>query len=204
MASLAAAAAERCPSVTIAQGALVCEDCEMLGPYPIIISAGTVIHPCCSIRALGGPITIGEENMIEERAVIENPAADAGGAPAPMVIGSMNLLSVGCKVVGSDVGNLNVIEAKATLQRGCTIGTGCVVGIAVKLAPGTRIDDGSVAFYLSPPGETRIHPAKRLKEQHLSQIRRYLDIMRDDKSRCSLAEFHKLLAPTTTSAGAPK
>ena len=58
-------------SVQIAPGALVCEDrVELVGD--ITIGSRTLIHPSVKIIAQGGPIFIGDNNLIEEQTVIIN------------------------------------------------------------------------------------------------------------------------------------
>ena len=57
-------------SVKIAPGAMVCNECELLGD--ITIGSMTVIHPKASIIAEAGPIIIGECNIVEEQARIIN------------------------------------------------------------------------------------------------------------------------------------
>lgn len=54
----------------MAQGAVVCVEASFQGE--VKIGSGTVVHPCARILATGGPIIIGESNIIEERVVIEN------------------------------------------------------------------------------------------------------------------------------------
>ena len=52
------------------KGAVVCVDATIEGD--VVIGAGTVVHPGARILALSGPIVIGENNIIEETAVIKN------------------------------------------------------------------------------------------------------------------------------------
>jgi dynactin-6 len=48
----------------------VCQEAELIGD--ITIEEGTVVHPKARILAKGGPIIIGQNNIIEEQVVIEN------------------------------------------------------------------------------------------------------------------------------------
>jgi carbonic anhydrase/acetyltransferase-like protein (isoleucine patch superfamily) len=57
-------------SVKIASTAVVCSECELKGD--ITIGARTVVHPKAKILAEGGPIIIGENNLIEEQVEIAN------------------------------------------------------------------------------------------------------------------------------------
>jgi dynactin-6 len=59
------------PQLTIHPGALVCEDLVVEGEYSVTIGPGTVVQPRCRILALGGPVVIGGNNILEERVVIE-------------------------------------------------------------------------------------------------------------------------------------
>ena len=57
-------------SLTIAPGAIVCNESQLVGE--ISIGTRTVVHPKAQIIAEAGPIIIGENNIIEERAKIIN------------------------------------------------------------------------------------------------------------------------------------
>ncbi|KAJ8321485.1 hypothetical protein KUTeg_000966 [Tegillarca granosa] len=62
--------AESRSSVKITPGAVVCDECELVGDITIeyywFTGARTVIHPKARIVAEDGPIIIGENNIIEE------------------------------------------------------------------------------------------------------------------------------------------
>ena len=57
-------------SLTVSPGAVVCNESKLLGE--VSIGARTVVHPKATIIAEAGPIIIGENNLIEEQAVIVN------------------------------------------------------------------------------------------------------------------------------------
>lgn len=57
-----------CFRIKIAPGAVVCVESKLKGV--INIGSMTVIHPKASIIAEAGPVTIGENNIIEEQAAI--------------------------------------------------------------------------------------------------------------------------------------
>ena len=63
-------------SVTIASGAIVCNESTIIGD--VSIGTRTVVHPKAQIIAEAGPIIIGENNLIEERARIINTASGDG------------------------------------------------------------------------------------------------------------------------------
>ncbi|KJH51719.1 bacterial transferase hexapeptide repeat protein [Dictyocaulus viviparus] len=56
--------------INIHPTAIVCREAVLEGN--VRIGAGTVVHPFAIIKASNGPILIGENNIIEERSLIEN------------------------------------------------------------------------------------------------------------------------------------
>ncbi|VDM61386.1 unnamed protein product [Angiostrongylus costaricensis] len=56
--------------------AIVCREATLEGD--IRIGAGTVVHPFAVIKATNAPIIIGENNIIEERSLIENICVSNG------------------------------------------------------------------------------------------------------------------------------
>jgi dynactin-6 len=80
---------------TISTEAVVCQDAELIGD--VTIGARTVVHPKAIVNAKGGPIIIGEDNVLEEQIEIVNNSAE------PMVIGSFNLFEVRCCVQAQKV-----------------------------------------------------------------------------------------------------
>uniref|UniRef100_A0A1I7YJF4 Dynactin subunit 6 n=1 Tax=Steinernema glaseri TaxID=37863 RepID=A0A1I7YJF4_9BILA len=115
------------PKLTIAQGAVVVKDCILEGE--ITIGTGTVVHPKATIRALTGPIVIGENNIIEETSIIENNHEDG----FVMKIGNENVFEVGAVVKARSVGDHNVfhirseVGSEVEVPEGCSIGVKCVV-----------------------------------------------------------------------------
>ena len=61
--------------------------------------------------ARSGPIVIGDNNIVEERAEILNE----GPEEAVMILGSGNLVGAGARVASLKMGNSNVVEAGARL-----------------------------------------------------------------------------------------
>jgi dynactin-6 len=53
--------------------------------------AGTILQPRCTIVAAAGPIIFGQNNVVEELAVIVNRHKE------PLIIGDCNLFEVGCR-----------------------------------------------------------------------------------------------------------
>ena len=132
--------------ITIAKSAVVCKGCVLKGN--ISIGAGTVIHPGCQILALGGPIQIGANNLIEEQvSIINSPNANQGTGQVTL-IGSNNSFAVGCTVESVAVGDGNVVEPKAHLKVGTLIPNGCTIGAAVILDPTEVLEDGTTVWGL--------------------------------------------------------
>ena len=61
------------PSSKINQLAIVCKEASLKGE--VTIGANTVVHPNVRILAEGGPIIIGEDNLIKEGTTIINKSA---------------------------------------------------------------------------------------------------------------------------------
>ena len=73
--------------------------------------------------ARSGPIVIGDNNIVEERAEILNE----GPEEAVMILGSGNLVGAGARVASLKMGNSNVVEAGARVGRGTVLSYGCVL-----------------------------------------------------------------------------
>ncbi|VDL80200.1 unnamed protein product [Nippostrongylus brasiliensis] len=76
--------------VEIHPTAIVCREALLEGS--IRVGAGTVVHPFAIIKATNGPIIIGENNIIEDRCLIENILNDGSKV---MEIGDQNIIEVG-------------------------------------------------------------------------------------------------------------
>eukprot|EP00047_Mylnosiga_fluctuans_P004568 m.235302 g.235302 ORF g.235302 m.235302 type:complete len:171 (+) comp12799_c0_seq1:149-661(+) len=107
----------------------------------ITIGAGTVIHPAVTIIAEGGPIIIGDNNLIEEQTVIINKSTGS-----VLVIGNGNVFEVGSRVESSTIGDDNVIEAKAVVGPQAVIGNNCRIGAMCTVSPNEFLADNTVVF----------------------------------------------------------
>uniref|UniRef100_A0A0B7BTJ2 Dynactin subunit 6 n=1 Tax=Arion vulgaris TaxID=1028688 RepID=A0A0B7BTJ2_9EUPU len=131
------------PHLKIAAGAMVCEDCELIGD--ITIGTRTVIHPKARIVADAGPIIIGDYNIIEELVTIQNISSAGENEGKVQIIGNNNVFEVGATVEAIRIGDHNVIESKAKVEskveiaNGCIIGAGCVLNICEHLPDNTVI-----------------------------------------------------------------
>lgn len=118
----------KCPPSTI-----ICrEKTLILGE--VTIGPGCVVHPTARIIARNGPITIGSNNLIEERVNIINNFTE------PMVIGDNNVFEVYSQCETRRMGSNNIIECKAfvgpeiELTDNCIIGAGCRLPDTPKLS----------------------------------------------------------------------
>ena len=102
-------------SVSIASGAVVCNECKIVGD--VSIGSKTVIHPKAEIIAEAGPIIIGENNLIEERTRIVNQNSSGAETTPVMIIGNDNVFEVDCTSNALKIGDNNVLEMKSFVGR---------------------------------------------------------------------------------------
>uniref|UniRef100_A0A1B6E4V0 Dynactin subunit 6 n=1 Tax=Clastoptera arizonana TaxID=38151 RepID=A0A1B6E4V0_9HEMI len=130
--------------IRIAPGAVVCVESKLRGS--ICIGSMTVIHPKATIIADKGPIIIGENNIIEEKAFISHqnlPEATIDN-PIPLMIGMNNIFEVGCTVMAKAIGDHNVLEAKCYVGPEVELGNGCIVGAGCRVTLPQKIEDNAV------------------------------------------------------------
>jgi dynactin-6 len=125
--------------VKIAAGAVVCaEQTQLVGD--VTIGCQTIVHPTSSIKALKGPIIIGESNIIEERVSIVN------NSEKPLVIGSFNVFEVGSHSESQSIGDHNVLEYKSVLGRKTILTTGCIIGAKCHVETDEILQPNTVIF----------------------------------------------------------
>jgi len=135
--------------VTIAAGAVVCNECELKGE--VTIGPRTVIHPKARILAEAGPIFIGEGNLIEEQSEIINRADEGsseppGGTVPVMIIGNNNVFEVGSRTESLKIGDSNILEAKCSVGRHTNLSNGCIVGAGCSLTVEETLAENSVVY----------------------------------------------------------
>ncbi|KAI6656394.1 Heat shock protein 70 [Oopsacas minuta] len=84
-------------------GAVVCADTILIGQ--VTIGANTVVHPKATLDGSGGPIVIGQNNILEENVVIKGTEI--------IEIGSGNSFRVGTHCHAKKVGDNNIFEMKS-------------------------------------------------------------------------------------------
>jgi len=125
-------------SLQITTGACVCVEAEIRGE--VKIGTKTIVHPCARILATGGPIIIGDANIIEELVTIENVSSEV------MHIGNNNVFEVASTVMARSVGDHNVFETKCFVGDDVGVQNGCVFGAGTKITAPTAVTDNSIFF----------------------------------------------------------
>nr|CAG4648376.1 EOG090X0I48 [Moina brachiata]SVE93362.1 EOG090X0I48 [Moina brachiata] len=141
----------------IATGAVVCCECELQGD--ITIGSRTVIHPRAKILALGGPIIIGENNIIEEQAQIINRCTE-DGSTVTMVIGNNNVFEVDCIVETKKIGDNNIVESKAFVGAPMILTNGCVIAAKCEVAVPEVLPEGTLFYGLGSEVKRRVQADK--------------------------------------------
>uniref|UniRef100_A0A0K0DA73 Dynactin subunit 6 n=1 Tax=Angiostrongylus cantonensis TaxID=6313 RepID=A0A0K0DA73_ANGCA len=108
--------------------AIVCREATLEGN--VRIGPGTVVHPFAVIKATNAPIIIGENNIIEERSLIENILE---GEEKVMEIGNHNVIEVGAVLHARRVGNNNVFHVQCEVSSNSCVSNGCSVGVRCKV-----------------------------------------------------------------------
>ncbi|CAG5122830.1 unnamed protein product [Candidula unifasciata] len=158
------------PHLKIAAGAMVCEDCELVGD--ITIGTRTVIHPKAKIVAEAGPIIIGDYNIIEELVTIQNVSSGEENSGKVQIIGNNNVFEVGAVVEALRIGDHNVIESKAKVESKVEIANGCIIGAGCNLNTCEQLPENTVVYGVKC--ERRIQrerpPAQTLQIDFLTKI----------------------------------
>ena len=67
------------PTQNDADAAMISRDAEISGAHAVRFGARCVLHPRCVIRAVHGPVELGDDCIVEELAVIECVALPVAG-----------------------------------------------------------------------------------------------------------------------------
>lgn len=169
-------------SLTIAPGAIVCNESQLVGE--ISIGTRTVVHPKAQILAEAGPIIIGENNLIEERAKIIN-AKDPNSSETTrvMIIGNNNVFEVDSTSYALKIGDFNNLESKSFVGKSTVLANGCVIGAGCKVQTEEVIPENCVVY--GSKNDRRIQGdkpgAQTLQIEYLSKV---------------LPNYHHLKKPT--------
>ncbi|OLP86899.1 Dynactin subunit 6 [Symbiodinium microadriaticum] len=160
----------------IHKDAVVCQEAKVQGAHSIKVGEGTVIHPACILHAKAGPIVIGRFNVLEEQVEVVN------SSDQPLVIGDHNVLEVGARVLGGGgprLGDANLLEIRATLDEGCSVGSGCTLGACTSLKEGEALGDEMVVI---GPGVRHGEPGA--KDAHVQAVLKYIEVLKETLPRC--------------------
>ncbi|CAE7885139.1 Dctn6, partial [Symbiodinium microadriaticum] len=144
---------------------------QVQGAHSIKVGEGTVIHPACILHAKAGPIVIGRFNVLEEQVEVVN------SSDQPLVIGDHNVLEVGARVLGGGgprLGDANLLEIRATLDEGCSVGSGCTLGACTSLKEGEALGDEMVVI---GPGVRHGEPGA--KDAHVQAVLKYIEVLKE-------------------------
>ncbi|CAJ1376564.1 unnamed protein product [Effrenium voratum] len=142
----------------------------------VVCQEAKVIHPACSLHAKAGPIVFGRFNVIEEQVEIVNTSDQ------PMIIGDHNMFEVGARLVGEGgqrMGDGNILECRALLDAGCSVGSGCTLGACTYLDAGEKLPDETVVV---GPGLRHYEPGAR--EAHVQAVLKYIEVLKETLPRC--------------------
>ncbi|KAI9101954.1 trimeric LpxA-like protein [Phlyctochytrium arcticum] len=127
----------------------------------VTFGEGNVVHPRCRIMSEGGgPIILGDRNIIEEGVTIVNRSAEA------LIIGNMNLFSIYSQFEGKSVGNGCILEARAQVAQDCSVGDNCIIGVKCATGPGESIPP-STALYGNPISRRALASSSSVTHNHL-------------------------------------
>ncbi|KAK8808417.1 hypothetical protein WA158_008318 [Blastocystis sp. Blastoise] len=144
----------------------ISRDCILEGD--ITIGKFVVVHPRVQIKAIGGPIIIGDRTIIEDKCKIVCPE----GCPG-MNIGKFNSLHVGTRIEGCElIGDANEFGA------GCFIGPNTkTIGSGCKIAPKTHVE-GDIAdnTSVSAVGDSIVTVSNDFSEDNKTKLKAYSDL----------------------------
>ncbi|KAI9664616.1 MAG: hypothetical protein M1821_006062 [Bathelium mastoideum] len=115
------------PPTTIHPSAIVADKAVLTGSHHIKIGANTVIHPFARIISSTGPVTIGENVIVNERAVvgiIENgdEAFTRDSSSRSVLIGDGVTIESSAVVEATAIGEGSIIDIEARVGIGANVG----------------------------------------------------------------------------------
>ena len=155
----------------IHESAFVSEAAYVVGE--VVLGKNSGVWPGAVVRADFGPITIGENTMIEDNSVVH-----AGG---PLEIGNNIIIGHGVVVHCRKIGDNCLIGSNATLLDDARIGNHCVIGAGSLVRPGTIIPDYS--FVVGVPAEIKRQIPKTRNPGLKSGLTSYVDLMHQYKKQ---------------------
>ncbi|KAF2220869.1 trimeric LpxA-like protein [Elsinoe ampelina] len=126
------------PPCKIDPTAIISDKAVLVGTHPITIGSRTVLHPYAKLDSTNGPITLGSNCIISERANVE--------AQNDVKVDDHVSIETGALVQSSRIGQCCTISAYALLQTGTQLGQFCKITPKCTLPRGTVLPDFTVVL----------------------------------------------------------
>ncbi|KAL9070639.1 MAG: hypothetical protein Q9157_005739 [Trypethelium eluteriae] len=168
------------PPTTIHPSAIVAEKAVLTGLYHISIGANSVIHPFARIVSEAGPITIGENVIVNERAVV-------GGARS-----SDGMEKTGDGNVEVHIGNSVTVESSAVVEANM-IGEGSIIDIEARVGTGARIGKASVGANETMEDFTTLSDPGRRHTDHLLKCNPTVRALRSKRQKDQVELLRRLI-----------
>jgi dynactin-6 len=146
------------------------------------IGAKCIVHPGAKILAEGGPIMMGEGNIIKEGATIINKKQDDSQQHV-LIIGNGNVFDINSFCAAIIVGNNNTFEPCCHVDQYIRVTEDCVIGASCRLSGQEEIPDGTVVCGSAQTRTVRSKPRAAQTAQQLTMLAKVLP------------NYHKLVKP---------
>ena len=147
------------PPTNLSSQCIIDTAASIVGKHLVTIGANTVIHPRCKIVSLHAPVTIGENCIISERAVIGLPAREGAADNEDseegeedevqrmgVVIEDFVTIEPGVVVEARRVKRGAVVQVLSRLGRGSELGRYCTLGPGTVVAAGEKVPERMTAY----------------------------------------------------------
>ncbi|KAI9714430.1 MAG: hypothetical protein M1820_000391 [Bogoriella megaspora] len=134
------------PPTEISPSAVIADKAILSGTHMITIGTNSVIHPYAKIVSNYGPVTIGDNVVINEKAIVgqaphdESSNVDTGVYDGVIIEDNVNIGSSSV-VEASVVGEGSTIDVEAKVGTGATIGKFCKLSVKSVVAAGGTVQD---------------------------------------------------------------
>jgi len=166
-----------------AASACIWKECRLTGE--IHIGEKTIIGPGCTITSYGGPIHIGNENVLTECVQISNRS------DKPMVIGDCNIFETGARIEARKIGSYNMFAAKSHLQQESIIGNGCVIGPKMQVIKKKHVND-----YTIMAANNLIQAQKTFKRRNVVYVQKLVKLLSHQFQQSNGKDMMKLTKST--------
>ena len=142
-------------------GALVSSSASITQIHPISIGSNAIVQLRCRLSSTVGPIIIGDDCIISERASIGSFQIELQGLDsttntlAHVTLGQGVLVESGATVEAASIGAFTVIETGAIIGKKAIVGSNCKICARVEIREGDVVEDNTVVFG-SAWGERRV------------------------------------------------